>query len=144
MIKEKKKIFQYELQNRKIIWNIKKLPEIYGDYTMIKQVMINLISNSLKYTRKKNKTIIEIGSYKKNKEYIIFINDNGIGFNMKYSYKLFGVFQRLHSSKEFEGTGIGLSIVKKIINMHGGKVWIESKLNKGTTIYFSIPFSNNN
>jgi signal transduction histidine kinase len=109
------------------------------DVTMIKQVWINLISNAFKYSRNKEKIRIEIGSDHNGEEDVFFIKDNGIGFDMRYVHKLFGVFQRLHKVHEFEGTGVGLAIVQRIIQRHGGKVWAEGKVNEGAVFYFSIP-----
>lgn len=128
-----------DLIDRDIEWKINDLPVVYGDPSMLRQVITNLLSNAIKYTKNKNKSIIEIGSKESNNEDIIFIKDNGVGFCMKYIDKLFGVFQRLHSEKEFEGTGIGLAIVKRIISRHEGKVWAEGKVNNGATFYFSLP-----
>lgn len=116
-----------------------KLENIRGDRNMLKQVFINLISNAFKYTGKKKEAIIEIGSYKEKDECIYYVKDNGAGFDMQYADKLFGVFQRLHSSNEFEGTGVGLAIVQKIISKHGGKVWAEAKVGEGACFYFSLP-----
>ena len=110
-----------------------------GDQTLIKQVWVNLISNAVKYSKNKPKTNIEIGSYYKDHEIVYFVKDNGVGFDMQYYNKLFGVFQRLHSSEEFEGTGVGLAIVQKIIHRHNGTIWAESKPNEGTSFYFSLP-----
>ncbi len=124
---------------RKLTIIINKLENSYCDRNMIKQVFINLISNALKYTSKNNEAIIEIGSYLKDENYIYFVKDNGVGFDMRYYDKLFGVFQRLHSSNEFEGTGVGLAIVKKIISKHDGKVWAESKIDEGASFYISLP-----
>jgi len=106
---------------------------------MMKQVMTNLISNALKYSGKKEKSKVEIGSYLDNNNNIYYVKDNGVGFDMKYYDKLFGVFQRLHSVNEFEGTGVGLALVQRIISKHGGKVWAEAKVDKGATFYFSLP-----
>lgn len=140
LIDESKKILAEDIKNREITWAIKKLPKIKCDISMMKQVFINLISNALKYTRKRKNAEIEIGIINNNKNEITFyIKDNGVGFNMEYSDKLFGVFQRLHNDKEFEGTGIGLAIVKRIITRHGGKVWAEGKINKGATFYLTLP-----
>jgi len=119
--------------------NVKMLENIKGDKNMLKQVLINLISNALKYSGKKKEAMIEIGSYKKDNHYIYYIKDNGVGFDMLYYDKLFGVFQRLHSTDEFEGTGVGLAIVQRIITKHGGKVWAEGKVNEGACFYFSLP-----
>jgi signal transduction histidine kinase len=114
------------------------MPEAFGDRTILKQVWVNLISNALKYSKYKEKTIIEIGSLVENMRSVYFIRDNGAGFNMEYHHKLFGVFQRLHSEKEFEGTGAGLAIVHRIISKHGGNIWATSEPNKGATFYFTI------
>jgi PAS domain S-box-containing protein len=131
---EQKKI--QEANNLEII--ISKLPDSLADSTAITQVWTNLISNALKYSRNKERPVVEIGHFKKENATVYYVRDNGAGFDMKYYDKLFGVFQRLHSSKEFEGTGVGLAIVQRIIYKHGGTVWAESKVNEGTTFYFSL------
>lgn len=131
--------FYFELQNRKIEWNISNLPIINGDYTMIRQVWTNLIDNALKYSRNNDITKIKIDFTEEKDYYKFFIQDNGVGFDMKYAGKLFGIFQRLHSQTEFEGTGIGLANVQRIIHKHNGRVWAEAELNKGATFYFTIP-----
>ncbi len=117
---------------------INNLPIIKGDRSMIKQVWINLISNAIKFSSKKEFPKIEIGFTENDNDFVFFISDNGSGFDIKYSDKLFGVFQRLHSATEFEGTGVGLAIVQRIINRHGGKIWADSKLDKGSAFYFTI------
>ncbi len=117
----------------------KELPHIKGDLTLIKQVVTNLISNAVKYSSKKERIDIHVSSTKKD-GYIVFeVKDNGVGFDIKYHDKLFGVFERLHSANEFEGTGVGLAIVKRIIMRHGGEIWAESELGKGSVFYFSFP-----
>ncbi len=121
--------------------SIKNLENINGDKSMLRQVFINLISNAFKYTSKKEESVIEIGSYLQNNERIYYIKDNGAGFDMLYYDKLFGVFQRLHSSNEFDGTGVGLAIIQKIITKHQGKVWAEAKVNEGACFYISLPVS---
>ena len=126
-------------ENRNVTFNIKPLPDAYIEKSTIQQVWINLISNALKYTKNVKETVIEISWEEKNGEIIYSIADNGSGFDMEYYDKLFGVFQRLHSQEEFEGTGVGLAIVERIIQKHGGKIWAESKINEGATFYFSIP-----
>jgi PAS domain S-box-containing protein len=110
-----------------------------GDRPLINQVMFNYISNAVKYSAKRQKPFIEIKSARENGEVIYSVSDNGTGFEMQYAHKLFGVFQRLHSSDEFEGTGVGLAIVNRIISKHGGRVWAEGALGKGATFYFSLP-----
>lgn len=115
------------------------LPQSKGDTNLIKQVWINLISNAIKYSSKTKNPKIIIGATQNNNETVYFIKDNGVGFNMSYSHKLFGVFQRLHGSNEFEGTGVGLAIVQRIITRHGGRVWAESEIDKGATFYFALP-----
>jgi hypothetical protein len=118
---------------------IDTLPDAYGDPTLIHQVWSNLISNAIKYTSKSKIRKIYIHGYTENDNNIYYVKDTGTGFSKEYAHKLFGVFQRLHSPKEFEGSGIGLAIVKRIINRHNGKVWAEGKVNEGATFYFSLP-----
>lgn len=111
----------------------------FGDYSLIHQIMINLISNAVKYSSKKDKPVVHIQSRREGKDVIYSVIDNGVGFDMKYAHKLFGVFQRLHTMDEFEGTGVGLAIVQRIVAKHGGKVWADSKVNEGTVFSFSLP-----
>jgi len=127
----------------KVRFEIKEILPARGQQVLIKQVWVNLISNAIKYSHHQEETIIEIGSYKEDFKIIYYVKDNGVGFDMQYYDKLFGVFQRLHSQDEFEGTGIGLAIVQKIINHHTGKVWATSKINEGSCFYFSLPIINN-
>lgn len=135
----KEEVFIDEKTNSKTRFILNPLPHILGDPSLIKQVWVNLISNAVKYSRHKTEVIIEIGAFEKEDQTTYFIKDNGAGFEMEYYDKLFGVFQRLHSQEEFEGTGIGLAIVQKIIQRHGGKVWAESKVDEGTCFYFTLP-----
>ncbi len=124
---------------RKIEWSVSGLPDVYGDYNLLKLVWTNLVGNAVKFTRIREVAEIEINSYKEGEETVFYIRDNGAGFDMKFSQKLFGVFQRLHTSSEFEGTGIGLANVRRIILKHGGRTWAEGKVDNGATIFFSIP-----
>jgi signal transduction histidine kinase len=128
-------------RDRKIKVTVKTMENCKGDKNMLKQVFINLISNAFKYTGKKTEAVIEVGSYREEKYCTYYIKDNGAGFDMKYSDKLFGVFQRLHSTNEFEGTGVGLAIIQRIITKHGGRVWAEGKVDEGASFYFSLPAS---
>jgi light-regulated signal transduction histidine kinase (bacteriophytochrome) len=117
------------------------LPECLADPAMLKRVFFNLISNAVKFTRKKKKkkeARIEIGSVINEGEVAYFIKDNGVGFDMRYYSKLFGVFSRLHSEKDYEGTGVGLALVQRIVHRHGGRVWAEAELGNGATFYFTL------
>ena len=126
-------------ERKKIKMNIGRLPKAFGDVTLFGQVWTNLISNAIKYTSKNDVSEINIGSKVEGKMITYFIKDNGVGFEMQYAHKLFGVFQRLHSEAEFEGNGVGLAIIQRIILKHGGKVWAEGEVGKGATFYFSLP-----
>ncbi|RTY95746.1 PAS domain-containing sensor histidine kinase [Flavobacterium sp. GT3R68] len=118
--------------------DVKPLLHAQGDSSMLKQVVINLVSNAIKYSSKREKSIIEIGSFKENGSIVYYVKDNGAGFDMLYYDKIFGIFQRLHSMSEFEGTGVGLAIAQRIINRHGGKIWGEGEVDRGATFYFSL------
>ena len=131
--------FNTETSGRNIKFNQSDLSEIMADENLINQVWVNLISNAIKYTSKKENALIEIGCKSENGMIVFFVKDNGAGFDMKYSSKLFGVFQRLHKVKDFEGIGIGLANVNRIVMRHGGKCWAESEVDNGATFYFSVP-----
>ena len=120
---------------RQIEITVGELPICEGDPVLLKQVLANLLSNALKYTRTRDITRIEVGSRDST---VYYVRDNGVGFDMRYSGKLFGVFQRLHRAEEYEGTGAGLAIVQRIIHRHGGRVWAEASVNQGATFYFTV------
>jgi len=135
--------FQAETKGRKIAWNIHPLPPVRADRALLRMALVNLISNAVKFTSRRTEAKIEIGCAPNgNSETVIFIRDNGAGFDPQYADKLFGVFQRLHSQTEFEGTGVGLANVQRIILRHGGRVWAEGIVDSGATFYFSIPKRN--
>lgn len=124
---------------RSIQFVVKQLPAASVDEGMIRQVYANLLANAIKFTRPKNPAVIEVGGYRDKNEAVYYVKDNGVGFDMKFQDKLFGVFQRLHGEKDFEGTGVGLAIVQRIIQKHGGRVWAEGKVDEGASFYFALP-----
>jgi signal transduction histidine kinase len=128
-----------DTRRRNIAWKIGTLPVCYGDRSMLKLVVVNLVSNATKFTRMRKPAEIEIGCVDRDEEVEVFVRDNGAGFDMQYVDKLFGVFQRLHLAEQFEGTGIGLATVQRIVHRHGGKVWAEGAVDRGATFTFSLP-----
>ena len=129
-----------EIEERDIEWIIHPLPVVRGDHSLLRQALVNLVSNALKFTAPYKKARIEIGSSSLDPaESVVYVRDNGVGFDPQYAGKLFGVFQRLHHGREFEGTGIGLANVRRIVQRHGGRVWAEGKPGEGATFYFALP-----
>jgi light-regulated signal transduction histidine kinase (bacteriophytochrome) len=154
LVKEVVEEIQMSNPDRDVKFEIGELPDCQADVNLFKQVYVNLISNAVKFTRKCDHARIEIGAelksppgnleVEKSTKYCYYVRDNGVGFDMRYYDKLFGVFQRLHKSEDYEGTGVGLAIVKRVIEKHGGKVWAESQPNQGTTFYFVLGETNEN
>jgi signal transduction histidine kinase len=129
----------HEASARDVRWIVKDIPEVQGDRNLLKLALANLLDNALKYTRPRDTAIIEVRGEKRGDTVVIQVRDNGVGFDPRGADKLFGVFQRLHSVSEFEGTGIGLANVRRIVGRHGGETWAESELGKGSTFFFSLP-----
>jgi len=139
---------QTEIRNRKIIITTCDLPECEADPSLLRQIFVNLISNSIKFSRTQKEPVIEIGHVNHFVEdglshSYFYVKDNGVGFDMKFYDKLFGVFQRLHRAEDYEGTGVGLAIVERIVKKHGGNVWAESAVGEGTTFFFTLGESEN-
>jgi len=130
---------QAELKGRGAVVEIQEMPDCDADPLLLKQLFVNLLGNALKFTRSRQPARILVGSDRRDGETVYFVRDNGVGFDMQYRDRLFGVFQRLHRSEEFEGTGVGLSIVKRIVHRHGGRVWAVGQVNEGATFYFTLP-----
>jgi PAS domain S-box-containing protein len=139
LVKDAIRQLKHDADGRDIEWITESLPDVVADPSLLRQVLVNLISNALKYTRTRSRARIELGTSVTEDEIIFFIRDNGVGFDMRYADRLFGVFQRLHRASEFEGTGVGLANVRRIIHRHGGRTWAEGVVNSGATFYFSLP-----
>jgi chemotaxis family two-component system sensor kinase Cph1 len=141
LVEETRQRLLMQTEGRRIEWIIGQLPPVVADPVLIRLVFENLLDNAVKYSRTRDISRIEVGSYRDNGEIVFFVRDNGVGFDMKYVDKLFGVFQRLHRIEDFEGTGIGLANVRRIVERHGGRSWAEAELDKGATFYIAMPES---
>jgi len=139
LVKDAQRELLHEIKGRTIDWHVGDLPEVWGDPAMLEEVIDQLLSNAVKFTRVRNKARIEIGAKQDRNETIYFVRDNGIGFDVDCAGRLFGMFQRLHPASEYEGVGAGLAKVRLLVKQHGGRTWAEARSGKGATFYFSIP-----
>jgi len=140
LVEEAMQELREETDGRNIVWKLGQLPEVTVDRSMLRLVMINLLANAVKFTGKREKAEIEVGAFSNEAdEIVVFVRDNGVGFDMEYAGKLFGVFQRLHPAEDYEGTGIGLANVQRIIHRHKGRTWAQGEVDRGATFYFSLP-----
>ena len=140
LVQEAMQELREETQGRDIAWKISQLPDVLADRSMMRLVMINLLANAVKFTSKRERAEIEVGASSNEADgMVVFVRDNGVGFDMEYADKLFGVFQRLHPAEEYEGTGIGLANVQRIIHRHKGRTWARGEVDQGATFYFSLP-----
>jgi PAS domain S-box-containing protein len=139
LVQEVVKELQDNLGSRAVQWDCRPLPAARADRSLMRQVWVNLLDNALKFTRPRKSAVIEVGCRSEENEDVYYVKDNGVGFDMKYAHKLFGVFQRLHREEEFEGTGVGLALVQRIIERHGGRIWAEGQVKEGATFYFALP-----
>jgi light-regulated signal transduction histidine kinase (bacteriophytochrome) len=140
LLAEVRETLQPQIEGRNIEWKVGQLPEVSGERSMLSLVLQNLVGNALKFTRTRDTAVIEVGSIPGGEgEWVCYVKDNGVGFDMRYADKLFGLFQRLHPQEAFEGTGVGLANVQRIVQRHGGRVWAEGRVNEGATFYFALP-----
>ena len=139
MVAEIRRTLEGSYAGRAIEWKIGALPEVQGDPAMFRLVFTNLLANAVKYTGRRAQAVIEVGATETDSEWTLFVRDNGVGFDMTYAHKLFGVFQRLHAESDFEGTGIGLATVRRIIHRHGGRTWADGALDQGATFHVTLP-----
>ena len=138
LVEEVLKDLKAESEGRQIEWQIDPLPFVECDPGLMRQVFSNLLLNAIKFTRPRERAFIQVGQRAMNGQTVIFVRDNGVGFSMKYADKLFGIFQRLHRLEDFEGTGVGLATVQRILRKHGGHIWAEAEIDKGATFYFTV------